>query len=161
MHGFIRAFALRVRQTSRCDQGGAVDEVFAAEAVIAAPRDQVWAALTDWSRVPDWMDGVEQLRASGPVRPGTVLTFTSGGRDRDSSIVVAEPGRSLVIRSVLRGVTAEYAYQLEDAPEGTSVSLVATCTITGMRRMFGPVLHDAMRRTDSGQLEALRQVVET
>lgn len=139
---------------------GAVQEVFAAEAVIAAPRHQVWAALTDWSRVPEWMDGVEQVRADGPVAPGTILTFTSGSRDRDSSIVAAEPGRSLVIRSVLRGVTAEYAYDLEDAPAGTSVSLVATLAITGMRRMFGPVLHDAMRRTDSRQLEALRAVVE-
>lgn len=137
-----------------------MDEVFAAEAVIAAPRDEVWAALTDWSRVPDWMDGVEQLRASGPVAPGTILTFTTRGRDRDSSIVVAEPGRSLVIRSVLRGVTAEYAYELDDVDEGTSVSLVATCAITGMRRVFGPVLHDAMRRTDSRQLEALRAVLE-
>lgn len=139
---------------------GAVDEVFAAEAVIAAPRDQVWAALTDWSLVPDWMDGVEALRADGPVAPGTVLTFTSGGRDRDSAIVAAEPGRCLVIRSVLRGVTAEYAYELQDAADGTVVSLVATCTITGLRRMFGPVLHDAMRRTDSGQLEALRALLE-
>lgn len=137
-----------------------MDEVFAAEAVIAAPRDQVWAALTDWSRVPDWMDGVEQLRASGPVVPGTTLTFTTAGRDRDSSIVVAEPGRTLVIRSILRGVVAEYAYELEDVPGGTSVSLVATCAITGLRRVFGPVLHDAMRRTDSGQLEALRAVLE-
>lgn len=137
-----------------------MDEVFAAEAVIAAPRDEVWSALTDWSRVPDWMDGVEELRASGPVAPGTVLTFTTGGRDRDSSIVMAEPGRALVIRSVLRGVTAEYAYELEDVAGGTKVSLAATCTITGMRRLFGPVLHDAMRRTDSGQLEALRQLVE-
>ncbi len=138
-----------------------MDEVFSAVAVIALPRATVWSALTDWSRAPDWMDGVERVRADGPVAPGTVLTFTSGGRDRESSIVIAEPGRSLVIRSALRGVVAEYAYELEDSADGgTRVSLVATCTVTGFRRVFGPVLHDAMRRTDSGQLEALRGVLE-
>ena len=139
---------------------GVVREVFAAEAVIAAPREHVWAALTDWSRAPDWMDGVEQLRASGPLAAGTVLTFTSGGRDRDSSVVAVQPPASLVIRSVLRGVTAEYAYRLRDAEDGTHVALVATCATTGVRRLLEPLLHDAMRRTDSGQLEALRGLLE-
>lgn len=137
-----------------------MDEVFATEAVIARPRHEVWAALTDWSGAPQWMDGVDELRADGPVTAGTVLTFTSGGRGRDSTIATAEPERSLVIRSVLRGVVAEYAYELEDAEDGTRVSLVATCATSGVRRLLGPLLHDAMRRTDSGQLQALREVVE-
>lgn len=135
-------------------------EVFAAEAVIGAPRARVWATLTDWSCAPQWMDGVESLRSEGPLAPGTVLTFTSGGRDRDSSVVAVQPPTSLVIRSVLRGWTTEYAYELRDTEAGTHVALVATCATTGVRRLLEPLLHDAMRRTDSGQLDALRRLLE-
>lgn len=138
-----------------------MEQVFDVEAVISAPRDEVWAALTDWTRASEWMDGVEALAADGPVAPGTVLTFTAGGRDRQSAIVDCQPSESLTIRSVLRGVTADYAYALEDVPGGTRVSLVATCATSGLQRLLGPVLRDAMRRTDHGQLEALRVVVET
>ena len=138
-----------------------MEQVFAAETVIAAPRAEVWAALTDWARAPQWMDGVEALDADGPVAPGTVLTFTSNGRGRESAIVAAVPAEAMTIRSVLRGVTADYAYALEDDPGGgTRVSLVATCATSGLQRLLGPVLKDAMRRTDSGQLEALRSVIE-
>lgn len=142
------------------ERGAGVQPVFDAETVIAAPRTAVWAALTDWSRAPEWMDGVEELAADGPVAPGTVLTFTANGRARRSSILDVAPSEALTIRSELRGVVADYAYALEDDPEGTRVSLVATCATTGLQRLFGPVLRDAMRRTDSSQLEALRTVVE-
>ncbi len=137
-----------------------MEPVFDAETVISAPREAVWATLTDWSRAPEWMDGVEALAADGPVAPGTVLTFTANGRDRQSSILDAAPSEALTIRSVLRGITADYAYALEDVPGGTRVSLVATCATSGVQRLLGPVLRDAMRRTDSAQLEALRSVVE-
>lgn len=136
-------------------------QVFASETMIGRPRAEVWAALTDWDRAPGWMDGVESLRADGPVEPGTTLTFRTGGRDRSSSIGAADPGRSLVIRSQLRGVSSEYAYELhDDEAGGTRVTLVAQCTATGVHRLLGPALRDAMRRTDSGQLEALRSLVE-
>lgn len=135
-------------------------EVFASEVVIERSRPQVWAVLTDWDRAPDWMDGVDQLQADGPVVAGTALTFRSHGRDRVSTIVDALPERRLVIRSVLRGVTADYAYSLDEEGGATRLTLRATCGIDGLRRVFGPVLREAMRRTDSRQPEALRSVLE-
>ena len=137
-----------------------MEQVFAAEATIAAPRGEVWALLTDWSRAGEWMDGVDVLAADGPVGAGTTLTFTTRGRDRCSTILDATAAESLTIRSVLRGVTADYVYVLEDAQDGTRVSLVATCATKGMQRLLGPVIKDAMRRTDSRQLEALRVLLE-
>lgn len=138
-----------------------MQQVFATETTIGRPREEVWAALTDWDRAPAWMHGVESLRADGPVAAGTTLTFRTAGRDRPSSIGATDPGRSLVIRSQLRGLTAEYAYELHDDEVGTRVTLVAHCTATGWHRLLGPALREAMRRTDSGQLEALRRILET
>ena len=137
-----------------------MDLVFAAEAMIAAPRDRVWETLTDWSRAPEWMDGVDRLDADGPASPGTVLTFTTSGRERRSSILDARAAESLTIRSELRGITSDYVYELEDVDGGTRVSLTASCAATGVQRLLGPALKDAMRRTDSGQLDALRSLLE-
>lgn len=138
-----------------------MQEVFASEVTISRPRAEVWSALVDWERAPTWMDGVERLVADGPVAEGTALTFTTNGRDRTSSIAASEPGRSLVIRSAMRGITAEYAYELVDVGgDSTRVTLVARSRATGLQRLLGPLVDDAMRRTDSGQLEALRRVLE-
>jgi uncharacterized protein YndB with AHSA1/START domain len=137
-----------------------VHEVFASESVIERSPSQVWAALTDWDRAPDWMDGVEHLTADGPVAAGTSLTFRSNGRDRISQIVDAQRGRRLVIRSVLRGVTADYVYVLDHEAGATRLTLRATCAVSGLRRVLGPVLREAIRRTDSRQPEALRRLLE-
>lgn len=137
-----------------------MEQVFAADVVIARPRREVWAALTDWDRARHWMDGVDRLSADGPVATGTALTFTTNGRDRTSSILDATEEESLTIRSQLRGITADYAYGLEDVDGGTRVTLVATVATNGVQRLLGPVYKEAMRRTDSGQLDRLRAVLE-
>lgn len=137
-----------------------VREVFTSETTVARPRGEVWATLVDWERAPSWMDGVERLVADGPVAAGTALTFTSGGRDRTSTIAGSDPGRRLVIRSLLRGITAEYVYELTDEAEGTRVTLVVRSRATGRHRVLHALVDDAMRRTDSGQPEALRRLLE-
>lgn len=38
--------------------------------------------------------------------------------------------------------------------EGTRVSLVADCRMTGPVRLLGPVIRSALRRADCGQLDA-------
>ena len=52
---------------------------FTDEQSIAAPADAVWTRLTDWSSAPNWMPGVESMRADGPLAVGTVLHFVARG----------------------------------------------------------------------------------
>ena len=129
-------------------------EVFTAETTIDGPVDAVWARLVDWDTAARWMSGVDELRAQGPTAAGTTLVFTTRGKQRTGQIVALDPGRSVTLRSIQGGVTADYVYTCVQHDKGTRVSLVADCSITGPVRLLGPVIRYAIRRADGGQLDA-------
>ena len=129
-------------------------EVFTAETTIDGSVDAVWARLVDWDTAARWMAGVDDLRALGPTAAGTTLLFTTRGKERTGQIVALDPGRSVTLRSVQGGVTADYVYACVQHDKGTRVSLVAECSITGPVRLLGPVIRYAIRRADGGQLDA-------
>ena len=139
-----------------------MSQAFAVEETIRAPVSTVWKHLTDWDQVHQWMAGIEWMRADGPTEAGTTLTFRARGKDRPSEIVTANPEERLVLRSVQGGVTAEYVYELEPIDAHTTrASLVAYCRTAGFPWvLIGPIIRPAVKRTDSGQLRALRSVVE-
>ena len=85
-------------------------EVFAAETTIDRPVDAVWARLIDWDTAARWMSGVDALRAHGPTATGTTLVFTTRGKERTGQIAALDPGRSITLRSIQGGVTADYVY---------------------------------------------------
>jgi carbon monoxide dehydrogenase subunit G len=129
-------------------------EVFTAEVTIGSPVDAVWARLIDWDDAARWMSGVEALRAHGPTAAGTTLVFTTRGKERKGQIAALDPGRSITLRSVQGGVTADYVYTCARHADGTHVTLVADCRIAGPVLLLGPVIRSAIRRADSGQLNA-------
>ena len=92
---------------------------------------------------------------------GAVLTFHARGKERTSEIVALDPGCSITLRSVQGGVSADYVYGLtllgDDHCEAT---LSAACNMTGAWRLLGPIIRPAMKRSDSGQMDALKRVVE-
>ena len=127
---------------------------FTAATTIGHPAGHVWDRLVDWDSAAQWMPGVDGLRAEGPVAAGTTLVFTARGKERRGSIVAVEPGRTVTLRSIQGGVTADYAYECVGQGQGTRVSLVADCSITGPWRLLGPLIRFAIRRADAGQLDA-------
>jgi carbon monoxide dehydrogenase subunit G len=129
-------------------------EVFTAETTIDRPADAVWARLTNWDLAAGWMPGVDALRAHGPTATGTTLVFTTRGKERTGQIAAVDPGRSITLRSIQGGVTADYLYACAPHGDATRVSLVADCRITGPVRLLGPMIRSAIRRADSGQLNA-------
>jgi carbon monoxide dehydrogenase subunit G len=129
-------------------------EVFTAETVIDRSVEEVWAQLIDWEGASRWMPGVDELRAQGPTATGTALVFTARGKERIGQIAAVDPGRSITLRSIQGGVTADYFYACVPHGEGTRVRLVANCQMIGPVRLLGPVIRAAIRRADSGQLRA-------
>ena len=132
------------------------------DATISRPPEDVWSVMTDWRNAPRWMGGIDEMRADGAPVAGTTVTFRARGKDRSAVITEAEPARSLVLRSVQGAVAADYTYTLHGAADGsTRVTLVAECTTQALGwRLVLPILRFAIRRTDGGQLEALKAVVE-
>ncbi len=132
------------------------------EATIAKPAPDVWQALTDWSNAHRWMAGVDRLQAEGETAQGTRITFRARDQDRTSTITDLQPGRLLVLHSEHGGVSADYEYAVEDLGDGiTRVRLTADCHMHGLPwRILAPLIRMAMKKTDAGQLEALKQLIE-
>jgi carbon monoxide dehydrogenase subunit G len=135
---------------------------FAVEEMIDRPAAEVWEALTDWSNAHRWMPGVDRMEAQGETAEGTEIRFQARNAERASVIARCETGRSIVLRSVQGGVTADYTYELHPAGDGaTRVTLVAECRFRGLLLLLmSPLIRHAIRRADSIQLERLKEVVE-
>ena len=132
------------------------------EEEIQRPAAEVWEALTDWKNAHRWMPGIEGMTAEGETAAGTKLTFRARGADRSSEIVHCDAGKSIVLRSVQGGVSADYRYELHDlGGRSTRVTLVADCQVTGLLlRTVSPLLRIAIRLSDGKQLRLLKEMIE-
>ena len=132
------------------------------EEEIRRPVAEVWDALTDWGNAHKWMPGVEGMSAEGETAAGTKLTFRARGAERSSEIVHCDAGKSIVLRSVQGGVTADYRYEVHDlGGRSTRVTLVADCQVTGLLlRIVSPLLRIAIRMSDGKQLRLLKAMIE-
>lgn len=130
--------------------------------MIDRPPEEVWAVLTDWPGAVRWMNGIESMTIDGETVEGARVQFFTRGQDRESVIARCDPGRSVTLRSQQGGVTADYTYSVEPAGDGRSrVSLEAECQFSGLQYLLlGPSIRFAIRRTDGGQIAALKRVVE-
>jgi carbon monoxide dehydrogenase subunit G len=135
---------------------------FTDEQEITAAPEAVWAALTDWAAAPQWMPGVESMRADGPLAIGTVLTFTARGKERTSIVAALEPGAAITLRSVVGGVSAEYAYSVRsgDRADASRVGLDAKVATHGIMTLFASMIRRAIAKEDGVQLARLKAWVE-
>lgn len=131
-------------------------KAFAATQVIDRPADAVWRVLTDWPRAAGWMSGVDSVTPVGE----STLRFVARGKERTSEITALRPGESVTLTSVQGGVRAAYTYTVEPAGAATRATLLAEVTTTALWRPVAPALRALIRRTDGGQLAALKQMVE-
>lgn len=129
---------------------------------IDRPAEEVWAVLTDWSSAVRWMNGIESMSIDGETAEGSQVRFFTRGQERSSLITHCDPGRSITLRSTQDGVSADYTYAVEALDDTrTRVSLEAECHFSGLRyRLLAPLIRLAIRRTDGGQIAALKRVVE-
>jgi carbon monoxide dehydrogenase subunit G len=129
---------------------------------IGRPAEEVWSVLTDWSGAVRWMNGIESMSIDGETVEGARVRFFTRGQERESVIAHCDPGRSVTLRSQQGGVTADYTYSIEAVDEGSSrVSLEANCQFSGIVfRLLSPLIGFAIRRTDGGQIAALKRVIE-
>jgi uncharacterized protein YndB with AHSA1/START domain len=134
---------------------------FHRETVIPLPPESAWAVLTDWSRAPQWMQGVEDMRAEGPTAEGTALVFRHRGIEHRAAIVACTPPEKIVLRIKAGPGSADYAYTLVPAKFGsTTLRLVAACEFQGLLfKLFSPIVRWTMRRVDGGQLNALSKLM--
>ena len=129
--------------------------LFQVDTVIDRPVAEVWTELTAWDRAPRWMNGIDEMRVDG-----TTVTYQARGKTHQAEITAIEPGRSVTIVNKQGGVTAQYVYHLSPEGNNTKATLTADLGIKGFPTvLLSPVIRTAIKRTDSGQLQALREVL--
>ena len=132
---------------------------FTASETIPRPPHDVWSTLTDWPNAARWLPGVEAMRGEQPPRLGGVLTFTTRGAERTSTITELEPDRAITLTSSQGPVTAHYRYRLTPADGGTSITLEAEVLVRGPLKLIAGVIRSSIAKEDSAQLARLRAAV--
>ena len=136
---------------------------FRVDESIDCGSDLVWAVATDWSKAAYWL-GVQGLRPidrDEPVGEGTKLYFTARGNSHATTVTRWEPCRALTLESIQGGVTAVYAYTFTELDGVTQVQLEASCSARGwFWKLLLPLIAFFMKRSDSGQLVALKRLTE-
>ena len=91
------------------------------EDTVAASPDEVWAALTDRSRIADWLGDITgDLREGGEYRG----LWRVSGWDGVGRILTCEPQRRLVLSSREVDATTDNRTEITVAPVGTGSTIV-------------------------------------
>jgi uncharacterized protein YndB with AHSA1/START domain len=111
---------------------------------IARPPDEVFAYVTDPSKLPTWQDAEEIVQLTpGPVGAGTrfreVHKALGKRRVEITEVVVFEPGRRFEIR-VVEGPPVDGRWDFEPADAGTRLTLTPIAHLSGPLRVADPLL---------------------
>src|SRR5215470_9875791 len=117
----------------------------AAEVQIEAPITMVWKTLTDFAHWSQWNNAVSRVHVVGPIAPGTVFRWKSGGAPIRSRIAeVCAPYRIAWTGRML-GIRARHAWMLYETAEETRVRTEES--FSGfLPRLFPSVAHSILSK---------------
>jgi len=99
---------------------------FEKQTTIAAPREKVFAYVTDFARHPEWADRDLKMQVSpGAVMVGTTFSHEAHqlGKQNDAGVVTElVPGRRIVFETTGKAGTVRHWFALDDASGGTTAS---------------------------------------
>ncbi|HEU0041535.1 MAG TPA: SRPBCC family protein [Jiangellaceae bacterium] len=134
---------------------------------VAAAIDETFAYVTDQHKVAEWNEHVQQAEVvgGGPVEVGAKLRQhrRRGNREFDLSfdVITHQPPQRHTVRGNVFGVDTIMDFRLVEHDGGTRVTMSATVTGSGLRRLLAPVVAREMRKSTVGALTALRQRLGT
>lgn len=139
----------------------------AREIVVAAPPEEVFAALVEPARRAKWLATMieEPLPEGARIEVGTRIKgrrrhSTTGSR-YEFTITALEPGRRLAMRVVRNGEPAGTAtFELSPAAGGTLVRDAAEVELRGLQKVMAPLVQATMERDLAAELAALKRHVE-
>ena len=100
------------------------------EIVLPASREEVWESLTNAERLAEWFASEVELDA----RPGGSGVFRwANGEERTAVVETVEPERLFAFEWTSDEATSAVAFTLDDAPEGTRLTVVESATSAGPR----------------------------
>ena len=138
------------------------------QTTIDAPRERVWAYLSDFARHPEWADPKHNFRIQPPAELRAGATFTSIGKDmgRDSrnevTIVEVVPGERIVYDAMQDGGAFVWRNALELADAGTGTRVTKRESLVSARfpwnailAVVGPLLQQEAAKAHEGDLRRI------
>ena len=129
---------------------------------IARSTEDVFAYLTDISRVPEWQSSARSAEIDGEVRKGARIrerrTFMGHGVNVELEVTGYDPPRRFDLRSRGGPVSYEVHHVLEPSGGGTRLDVEVGIKLSGMMRLAaqGPLkLAEREFRADFGRLKDL------
>src|SRR5919197_4696044 len=111
---------------------------------IARPVEDVFAALADPARLPEWQWSAVEVHAQGPIEPGAhfheVRSFMGRRVEGTTEVTEYDPPRRFSVRSATGPIRFDVHHTLEPADGGTRVEVVAEGEATGALRLAGPMV---------------------
>jgi uncharacterized protein YndB with AHSA1/START domain len=137
---------------------------FATTLEIARPPEDVFAYLTDVSRLPEWQSSLLAATADGDVRAGTRIRERRRfmGRELATQIDVTtyEPPRRFELTSREGPVAFEIRHVLEPADGGTRVHVEVDFKLGAMIGLAARPLLKAAEREFRADFERLKRILE-
>jgi hypothetical protein len=137
------------------------------EADIDVPADTAWRVVSDYARDVEWRDGVVRMvpEPLGPAQVGTTteeeMKVAGKTYRNDGEVVTVEPGVRFEWRTT-SGAVAHGSRQVTPINPGRCrVRLELHVTPTGLNRLLAPMLAKMLDKTLAGDVERLRNLVET
>jgi uncharacterized protein YndB with AHSA1/START domain len=141
------------------------------EIEIARPRSDVWAFLTDFERIPEWLGEFETAHAEtpAPTGRGTIIrcTINPGARSATFEVVAWEPPRWVAwdgppLRWAGGSARPRGSHELSDAGSGrTLVVSRYEPELTGTQALLRPYLRRWLRRQRAEDAQKLKALLET
>ena len=133
---------------------------------IARSPDEVFAALTDLDRLPEWQESALESRCDGPFEAGARIyeRRRALGREVENELEVTtfEPGRRLSLTTVDGPVPFTVDHQLveQDGGGSTFLHVIAEGKPGSFMKLAEPMLKRHAERELQGDFERLKQQLE-
>jgi uncharacterized protein YndB with AHSA1/START domain len=135
--------------------------------MIRRPVQDVFAFLADFENIPTWNYAIVETRKTspGPVGPGSTYRQVRSVPRRSEEgfeVTVFEPTGRLEIHGDIGPFTATIGYLLTPEADGTSLTNVVDLEPpAGPLRLMAPLVISRVKAAVAGNLDKLRQILET
>jgi uncharacterized protein YndB with AHSA1/START domain len=132
---------------------------------IQRPPSEVFAYLTDASKLPEWQTGVVEAHwESGQVGPGArakqVRDFHGKQTEGELEVAAYEPDRRFAVRTLSGPAALSLEYTLEPTGAGTRLSFSGQGEMGGVAKIAGPIMARKVEKQFKGDVETLKRKLE-
>lgn len=131
---------------------------------IARPPEEVFAALTDIERLPEWQSSAVSAAAEGDLGVGTIIGEQRRFMGRDittkEEVTTYEPPHRFDVKSRSAPVDYEIHHRLDSEGSGTRLRVDVEVKVGTMMRIAAQPALKAAERELRGDFERLKELLE-